>query len=741
MTFFAELKRRNVVRVGIAYVVASWVLLQLTEVLIELFELSTDIGKFVVLLMIIGFIPAVIFAWAFELTPDGIKREHEVDRSNSLVSQTGRKLDFAIIGLLVVALGYFIWESRFSDRSAESTVAAEVAADTAPAAIVEEQAPTIDPKSIAVLPFDNRSRLEDDAFFVEGIHDDLLTSLARIGSLKVISRTSVGKYADTEKTIPEIAAELGVANVMEGAVQRAGDTVRINVQLINAETDEHLWAEIFDRNMTTENLFAIQSEISKAIAEALEATLSPSEEQRLTDIPTENMAAYQAYMRGRQFMARRNSDSLEAALREFNRAVELDPAYALAWVGVADTNYLLIQYGSANAQMLSEEAAKAVDRAMALDDQLGEVHVARANVLTGQGRLEDAEAAYLKAIELSPNYVTGLQWFGNDLSIQIDRQGDAVMYLSKAAELDPLSSIVRANLYDALVRQGDLARAEVELRSLTQTDPDFAPLYMRLGGWPFESETRLDEAIPNLLKAHALDPGNPLVLWMLAMAYISLGDMEAVERVQLTLEEINPNHWSAGNVATRRNVYEGNLEGAMEAAKWTSNSGPENFGFDWVEIEIAVMQKDYARARSILMESAPQYFEREKWPDLINRNPERNCMVGWMMMNDGDPALGEALLTQTNDFVLNTAPLHTAFPERLVPGTCLAALGDREGALNQIDKLHSADQSFFTWYRFRMPMFDDLRDEPRFQAVMAHLEANTAEQRANLDRMREAGEL
>ena len=248
------------------------------EVLSELLNLPEEVGPVVVAIVAIGFPLALFFAWAFELTPEGIKRENEVDRSQSITPQTGQKLNIAIIVLLVVAVGYLLFDKFSGDRpESASTPAAEVTevAEAMEAASAPDSEPTDERPSIAVIPFVNRSRLEEDEFFVDGVHDDLLTNLARIGSLKVISRTSVLRYRDTETPIPEIAEELGVATIMEGAVQRAGDTVRINVQLIDAATDEHLWAEIYDREMTAENLFAIQSEISRAIADALQATLTP----------------------------------------------------------------------------------------------------------------------------------------------------------------------------------------------------------------------------------------------------------------------------------------------------------------------------------------------------------------------------------------------------------------------------------------------------------------------------------
>jgi TolB-like protein len=347
VSLFQELKRRNVFRVGIAYGVAAWVLLQLTDVLGEILELPEWGGKLILLLLVVGFIPALILAWAFELTPEGVKRESEVDRSQSVAPRTGRKLNGVILVLMTIGISYLLIDKFYISRHVfPPSAAIEATQENAQPETEPVAKPAVDSQSIAVLPFENRSRLEEDAFFVEGIHDDLLTNLARIGSLKVISRTSVNKYKETEKTIPEIAGELGVATVMEGAVQRSGNTVRINVQLIDANNDQHLWAEIFDRELTADNLFAIQSEISEKIASALQATLSPEEQERLNERPTQNLAAYDAYLRGRQLMARRNSQDLDQAAHEFERAVELDPEFALAWVSIAEVSSLQLSYSS-----------------------------------------------------------------------------------------------------------------------------------------------------------------------------------------------------------------------------------------------------------------------------------------------------------------------------------------------------------------------------------------------------------
>ncbi|MBW2693899.1 MAG: hypothetical protein JRE57_14900, partial [Deltaproteobacteria bacterium] len=237
MSLMTELRRRNVFRVGVAYAIVGWLLIEVASVLLPTFDAPAWVMKAFSSLVILGFPLTLIIAWAFELTPEGLKREAEVDRTDSTTHVTGRKLDFAIIGLLVVAVVYFAVD-KFVLEQPEFT-SESVARE----------------KSIAVLPFANRSANEADAFFVDGMHDDILTHVSKIRSLKVISRTSVMDYRGTTKNMKTIGRELDVATILEGGVQRSGSQVRINVQLINAETDEHLWAEIYDRKLTAENLF------------------------------------------------------------------------------------------------------------------------------------------------------------------------------------------------------------------------------------------------------------------------------------------------------------------------------------------------------------------------------------------------------------------------------------------------------------------------------------------------------
>jgi TolB-like protein/Tfp pilus assembly protein PilF len=426
MSFFAELKRRNVFRVGIAYVVGGWLLLQLTDVLSQLLDLPDVVGRVIVLLVAIGLPIALFFAWAFEMTPEGVKREKDVDRSQSITNVTGQKLNNFIIGVLVVALTYFAIDKfilapgraqpgsdPFSQQVGKQTAENEEKRALTPveAAPSSTEADKAD-KSIAVLPFTNRSPNADDAYFTDGVHDDLLTQLAKIDAFSVISRTSVLEYRDTAKNLKQIGEELGVGNIMEGAVQRSGSRVRINVQLIDAVSDEHLWAEVYDRELTTENLFDIQSEIAKSIASALKATLTDSEIANVSDVPTENVAAYDLYLQGKRFALGETEIGFDTAVALYKEALKLDPEFKLAWVGLAYayiSNYWTYGANPADRDM----ARDAIDKAIAIDPDFPELYMAEGSY--AYWGLLDYDTALLnldKAIALMPSNAGAHMWKG-----------------------------------------------------------------------------------------------------------------------------------------------------------------------------------------------------------------------------------------------------------------------------------------------------------------------------------------
>jgi TolB-like protein len=353
MSLFDELKRRNVFRVGTAYLVAAWLLLQVADIVLENIGAPAWVMKGVMLLLAIGLPVALILAWAFELTPEGVKRESEVDRTQSITPRTGQRLNRIIIAMLAIALAYFIVESRFLDRDGEP----------------ENDMVSELEKSIAVLPFSNLSNDPENDMFVSGLHDDLLTQLSKIRELNVIARTSVLGYANTTRKVSDIGRELGVATVLEGGVQRAGDRVRINVQLIATDNDQHLWAETYDRELSLDNIFDIQSEITRQIVSQLQAAMTAGEAAKLETHPTDNLAAYEAYLDARYFLDRwgtNNFDMYAQSLAAAERAVELDPEFADAWAVLGWVQLYQFWYAGRDRKM-AQVADRATARALELD--------------------------------------------------------------------------------------------------------------------------------------------------------------------------------------------------------------------------------------------------------------------------------------------------------------------------------------------------------------------------------------
>jgi tetratricopeptide (TPR) repeat protein len=538
------------------------------------------------------------------------------------------------------------------------------------------------------------------------------------------------RYKDTEKPIPEIAAELGVAAIMEGAVQRSGDTVRINVQLIDAETDEHLWAEIFDRDLTADNLFAIQTEISEKIAEALKATLSPEEQERISGRPTENLAAYQAYMRGRQLMTRRNSADMEAAAGEFERATELDPDFALGWVGVAETYTLLPGYSSISPGDAIKKTEVAVERALQLNDQLGEAYLSLAQIHEFYENWDETEAAYLKALELSPGYATAYQWYGNYLNRYPHRLREASEVLARAVELDPMSSIIRLNQINNLTTLGRFEVSRIQLERLLELDPGFAPAYASMANL-MGTMGQFDEQIIWTRKSIAMDPGRVNLYQPLAFAYLDLGDVDALADIKKAIEEIDDQHWSLGFVDSVANLYRGNHAAALEGVKWVSAQIGPVPSFQVVFAIFYLASQDFAKAREALQIAEPRFFDRAQWREAIELSLGQGCMVAYVLMRTGDESMGRELLDTTISYLEQELPGYVEHAERYDQG-CYAVAGDVDKALDSLEVNLAHGHNSGWWFWSKLPQMEILRGEPRYEAVLQAIQEKNAVMRERL---------
>ncbi len=496
MSFLSELKRRNVIRVGLAYVVAAWLLVQVMEIAADSFEAPAWVMKLLITALAVGVLPTLIFSWVYEITPEGIKREVEIDRSESITAATGQKLNVAVIVLLVMAIGLFAVDRFMIGERASAPPAVSVAApeqqsgtpvpaaaedppgagpDSSAAPTPQTAAPDPAPvterdASVAVLPFTTRSANDDDRYFSDGVHDDLLTQLAKIGSLKVISRTSVMDYRDTTKRIPEIADELGVATIVEGAVQRSGSKVRITAQLIDAITDEHLWADSYDRELTAENLFEIQTEIATSIAGALQATLSPDEQAALQRRLTDDLPAREAYQRAKWLLFSLTEESVETAEKELNFALKRDPEFAAAWALQAQVQLAFYWWAIDRSETRLEQARAAIDRGRAVEPELPELDIAEGYYYYWGFRDYDAALELLEpALEAYPNDAE-LQKLVAFVNRRAGNFELAIRHLERALELDPRGRIAMAELGQTNARLGRYQPAEHYADLLEQVD-------------------------------------------------------------------------------------------------------------------------------------------------------------------------------------------------------------------------------------------------------------------------------
>ena len=384
------------------------------------------------------------------------------------------------------------------------------------------EAPQAAAHSVAVLPFTNMSPQADNEYFSDGVTEEILMLLARIEGLKVISRTSVMQYKGTVKPIRQIGEELGVATILEGSVRQAGSRVRITAQLIDAATDQHLWADRYDREL--EDIFEIQSDVAERIVDALRLRLTSRERARLSDKPTEDMEAYQRYLKGRHFLSRRTEATLRQAIVCFRNAVTADPAFAQAWVGLADGLTLLKTYAATSAGEVIEEARAAAEKALARDPRLGEAHVSPGHVAIVEWKWEEADRQFRRGLELSPAYVTGYHWYAL-LLLRTGRMDHAVSMAERALELDPLSLPVQMAWGVALWFAGRIEESLHVFEKTIELDPGFATSHFNLAN-TYLSQGRFEEALAALDAFSRLDPDRqpPETVAELRAGYAAAGE-------------------------------------------------------------------------------------------------------------------------------------------------------------------------------------------------------------------------
>ena len=460
-SFFAELKRRNVIRAAGLYLVGAWLIVQVSSTVLPMFGAPDWIVRNIVIVLAIGFTPTLIVSWVFELTPDGIKRDADVSPQESIAPQTAQRMNRAIIVVLALALAYFGFDKYVLAPRREAAMLASANQNSR-----SKSAVSITNKSIAVLPLINESGDKDQQYFSDGLSENFIVALSQFSGLKVIGRNSSFQFRDSKDDSRTIGAKLGVATLLEGSVQRAGDAVRISAELIRAADGSTLWTQRYDRPY--KDLFALQDEITQSVAGALKTKLLANDTATTqTDRPPSgNLDAYSAYLQGNFYDARGSEDDQRKAIALYDTATRIDPHYALAWAALSQTSGRLASgfLGGAEQQRFNAQSIDAADKALMLEPDLAAAHAAHAEVL---GFIyfdwNGAEAEFLRALELAPNDTKASEGLGVQLAAR-GHPEQAIELIRKSIATDPLRSAGHMLLSRYLASLGRLDEAELAIR-------------------------------------------------------------------------------------------------------------------------------------------------------------------------------------------------------------------------------------------------------------------------------------
>jgi TolB-like protein/Flp pilus assembly protein TadD len=662
--FFAELRRRNVYKVGAMYAVGGWLLVQVATQVLPLFEVSALALRLIVLAVVAGFPIALVVSWVYEVTPEGIARTANVAPDESITHHTGQKLNYVIIATLAVAVIFLFVQHYLLPRGTADHAAA------------------VSEKSVAVLPFENLSDEKSSAYFASGIQDEILTRLAKIGALKVISRTSTQHYASSPANLPEIARQLGVANILEGSVQKAGDAVHINVQLIRAATDDHLWAEVYNRKL--DDIFTVESEVAGAIADKLNAKLSGAEQEAVAKRPTENLAAYDAYLRARALsVAGYDFATTRKVTAAYTEAVRLDPDFAEAWANLARMVGYLYFNGVDPDVYTADFIKRATDNAVRLQPQNIETLAAQGSYLYRiQRDFPAAEQALRRIVERQPNFNDAWQFLG-----LVER------------------------------RQGKWEQALAHFEEAAKLDPRNAGLFTTIGGETLLNMRRFAEAHDWLNRALAIAPGDGLALTYQAYTYQAEGRLPEAAAV---VDSMPLAGMDAGLLVAR--IYQRLLERNYKAAI--------------AEVEPALKQPEdtlngFGPQLQALLGRAQRWSGDEAAAVATFRRLRADTAPHASKVDDSfvpvTLAIAQAYLGESGAAVQQAQQAQTLYANDANIGPnaeaglaeVLLVTGDREGAIVRLRALLSEPTSIITPPLLRLdPTWDALHADARFESLL-----------------------
>jgi len=733
LTVFKELKRRNVFKVATAYLITTWLIIQIVAVLEPYLKLPEWVTPVIIVFLVVGFPIACLFAWAFELTPEGIMRSKDVVVDDSITNITGRKLDFGIIAAMAVAVIFLTNEAYFSEDSSNiDTVQNNGSADERAVYHSPSMALSDQMTSIAVLPFVNMSNDPEQEYFSDGLSEELLNVLARIKQLKVAARTSSFFFKNKNMDIKEIAEKLNVEHVLEGSVRKSGTKLRVTAQLIQADTGYHLWSETYDYEI--DDVFKIQDEISASVVQQLKITLLKEQIVALTEHGTKIPEAQDAYLLGRYFMRPRTPESLAKAVNAFKKSLRIDADNQLAISGLVDTLSLQEAHANLSKKDFLEYSLPLLTPFFDGANNSAEIDTSIGAYFTTKGEKAKAVRSYEKAIATNPNYSQAYHWYAvvyvNDFLNMTKAEKAKVKTLYKQAlSLDPVSEILLTNLYFQERIDGRLIEAENYLSIMLDVNPhssfiaDTALLHYWLTGldWHKAWEISQNNSIENSGRILSSKIG----------FYLTLNMVEAAERTLNTL--VNSKAKTSTIAYTQLSIGLYKLSHKMitkaEFVQLLKDFVNENNTLDnqYLLATAQIIEGEYELASAVLLEYYPQLLKEE----LLNSQYFNEALILYSALSKHDPDTAGIIANKINTSI-STAMKRDPEPTTVGLGIPLtyACLGNKEKTLSTLSKLYEKHNYFDEIHVLQQDnCFDFLKEDKDFKRILKIAEHKLDEKR------------
>ncbi len=727
MSLFTELKRRNVFKVAAAYIIVGWLIMQAGDTLAPALHLPEWVNSLLAFFLILGFPLALFFAWAYELTPDGLRKEKDVDRSQSITHVTGQKLNYTIIALLVAALGYMAYDKfrHQSQQAPEPTVAQEETAG-------EEETPV---HSIAVLPFVDMSASGDNAYFSDGLTEELLNILANIKELRVAGRTSSFAFKGKNEDLRSIGEKLNVVSILEGSVRKDDqrNRVRITAQLVNVEDGYHLWSETYDRDLN--DIFAIQGEIAHKVAQALRIELLGEDETRLEQVASTEIDAYDLYLKALQGVNESGYDSLDRAVAGFQQVLALDPSYKPARIGLVHAWIRMAVTGAITQQQAIARGVPMLEQVLTEQPDSSDAHALMANLKGFEGDTETAEKEFITALELDPRNAMSLNEYGRFLfnNGHIER---GLELIDKALEIEPYSERVLWNQCQTNAFLQRLEKSLAACQRIEEIAPD-SPLgyYGRALARMFNGD--IARAVVLYAEAIERDPGDYEMLAAMTRFWILLGDADRAEQWLTRAESIGAGQpipiW--GRLVLLKYREQHNLARELAEKALAQNSEDRHgsqFTFrQTLAFELA-RDGDYQAALAPYRESFPWAFEAQ-----LVLPPEPKFQAGDMveiaaLLKLADPTSDrpEQLLAAAESFSDELPPAWGVWAGDINRAGIATVRGDFDYALQWLNS--AWDKQWRLGWRSTLlhdAVFSQLKNEPGYKELVARFEADMDRQR------------